>query len=63
MLTAMVYMNERGIAHQDIKIENILLTLSIDIVFIDFGFSVFYKDRNFRNTNGGCEPYFAPERV
>jgi len=46
IISGIEYLHKKGIAHMDIKIENILYnTLSKKIKIIDFGISLIYKDK------------------
>lgn len=65
MLTALEYMHDIGIAHRDIKLENILLGKeSNKVKLIDFGQSFeFKKEGNYTHSYDLCgtEGYFPPE--
>jgi serine/threonine protein kinase len=65
VIDAVNYMHSIGIAHMDIKLENILLNpLEKKIKLIDFGHSCFFKKGNttiFNNGIKGTEYYIPPE--
>jgi serine/threonine protein kinase len=65
VIDALNYMHSIGIAHMDIKLENILLNpLEKRIKLIDFGHSCFFKKGNttiFNNGIKGTEYYIPPE--
>lgn len=65
MLHALEYMHDIGIAHRDIKLENILLGEDgKNVKLIDFGQSIEYKKNNkYKYTHDTCgtEGYFPPE--
>jgi serine/threonine protein kinase len=46
MLQALEYIHSRGVAHRDLKLENILLDSSFDIKIADFGLAGPIKGRD-----------------
>jgi serine/threonine-protein kinase Chk1 len=66
MISAIGYMHSMGIAHRDVKPENVLLSAEGDLKLSDFGLAaLFKKDGQLRvcNTVCGSPPYIAPEIV
>ena len=65
LLSAIAYINSRGVLHRDIKPENILLRSNnddLDIVVTDFGLSENYRpDGEYLNKRVGTPGYVAPE--
>ncbi len=65
VLNAVCYLHERGVAHMDLKLENIVLNRETDVIkLIDFGQAkVFKKKGEYKYGRGICgtEGYFAPE--
>lgn len=65
VLDALEYMHDIGVAHRDIKLENILLDMKNDTVkIIDFGQSFEFKKDNeyiYAKDICGTEGYFPPE--
>ena len=39
MINTMLYINSKGIAHRDLKLENLLITNNYELKFADFGFA------------------------
>lgn len=39
MIDTLLYINEKGIAHRDIKLENMLVDADYQLKFADFGFA------------------------
>ena len=63
IFSAMNYLHKKGIAHLDIKLENILINDKLDLKIIDFGFAI-YDPKNALNTFfGGTPNYMSPEIV
>ena len=57
----MKYLHEmKGVAHRDIKLENILLDSDLNVKVADFGFAA-YKNIHALNTRRGTKTYMAPE--
>jgi serine/threonine protein kinase len=44
MIDTLLYINEKEIAHRDIKLENMLVTNNYELKFADFGFASCSKD-------------------
>jgi serine/threonine protein kinase len=44
MIDTLNYINSYGIAHRDIKLENMLINSDYQLKFADFGFASFTKD-------------------
>ena len=66
MLQALHYLHSKGIAHRDLKLENILLDLNYDAKLIDFGFASPFKgaDDISEDLNiAGTENFMAPEML
>ena len=66
MLSAMSCMHKKGIAHRDLKLSNILLDESHDILISDFGLSRLVwresvQELMLSKTYCGTVPYMAPE--
>ena len=65
IISGIEYMHEMGIAHRDLKLENILLNYKKDIKIIDFGLSNKY-DRDMDellHSSCGSPCYAAPEMI
>ena len=65
IISGIEYMHEIGIAHRDLKLENILLNYKKDIKIIDFGLSNSY-DKNadeLLHSSCGSPCYAAPEMI
>jgi serine/threonine protein kinase len=62
ILTALSYLHENGIAHRDIKLENIFLASEnyTDVILADFGFASVIPEEGFCNRLGTPQ-YLAPE--
>lgn len=62
---AMFYIHTQGIAHRDIKLENILIESHSNgkIVLSDFGYSIFAQDRPLSKLKCGTIAYVAPEII
>ncbi|KAI5185800.1 serine/threonine-protein kinase CHEK1 [Nematocida homosporus] len=64
LLSALVYMHQRGICHRDIKPENILLDSNYNLRLADFGCATVYRDAKGRRPltrQCGSTNYMAPE--
>ena len=63
MIDTLVYLHGKGIAHRDLKFENILLKdKNYDKIKIsDFGLSRIIKEGSFMQTICGTPEYIAPE--
>eukprot|EP00826_Nyctotherus_ovalis_P046429 TRINITY_DN5246_c0_g1_i1.p3 TRINITY_DN5246_c0_g1~~TRINITY_DN5246_c0_g1_i1.p3 ORF type:complete len:155 (-),score=32.72 TRINITY_DN5246_c0_g1_i1:679-1143(-) len=61
MLEALYYCHSKGIAHRDIKLENILLNEVGDIKLCDFGVSKRFKKGELLNERCGTPIYIPPE--
>ncbi|ODQ66006.1 kinase-like protein, partial [Nadsonia fulvescens var. elongata DSM 6958] len=68
LISAVSYLHDNGIAHRDIKLDNLLLDSKMNLVVADFGFAHSFNDNgNIRHptaTSGCGSPcYAAPEVV
>ena len=66
LLSAVHHMHTQGVAHRDIKCENILLDADFNLKVIDFGFTSPLECQDgsgFANEFVGTRPYMAPEIV
>ncbi|CDK28101.1 unnamed protein product [Kuraishia capsulata CBS 1993] len=66
ILNAITYLHSVGISHNDLKVENLLLTSAGQLKIIDFGTSAVFKtswEPDVQKSRGACgsEPYVAPE--
>jgi carbon catabolite-derepressing protein kinase len=62
MVEATVYLHGKGIAHQDIKLENFLLDSAFNIKLADFGFSRKTTNEQTSLEQVGTPHYWAPEQ-
>ena len=49
ILLAVQYMHSKGVAHRDIKLENIMLDGNQEIKLIDFGLATAYLSEEYNN--------------
>lgn len=62
ILSAVEYCHLTGIAHRDLKAENLLLdSIALNVKIADFGFSNRFTPGERLNTWCGSPPYAAPE--
>merc|ERR1711998_382304 len=62
IMEGLEYMHNNNVVHRDIKLENVLFDESHNAKLIDFGFSVYAKDKKLRMFCG-TPSYMAPEIV
>lgn len=66
LANAVKFIHDKGVAHRDLKLENVLLDSKKMVKLSDFGFACFTFDKNTRedllaHTACGTRPYQAPE--
>ena len=63
IILAIGYLHEQGIAHRDLKLENILIDEDGYLKIIDFGLAKIIKDEEEAMTFWGTPEYIAPEVI
>ena len=63
IISGIEYMHRMGIAHRDMKPDNLLITFTNEIKIVDFGLSNVYKKGTFLSTACGSPCYAAPEML
>jgi len=61
ILSAVEYCHVTGVAHRDLKAENLLLDAQMNVKIADFGFSNRFAPGERLSTWCGSPPYAAPE--
>ncbi|KAJ3122404.1 MAP/microtubule affinity-regulating kinase 3 [Nowakowskiella sp. JEL0407] len=61
ILSAVSYCHKKRVIHRDLKAENLLLDVNLDIKIADFGFSNMFDPDSKLDTFCGSPPYAAPE--
>jgi Serine/threonine protein kinase len=61
IIFALEYCHSHGVAHRDIKLENILLDDQNNIKLGDFGLANYFRDGCFLHTSCGSVNYASPE--
>jgi len=56
----LVYLNEKKVAHRDLKLENIMVDDNLQLKIADFGFATYKKIDRLRSFRG-TKTYMAPE--
>ena len=59
-MEALKYLHEKGIAHRDLKLANILLDKYGHVKIVDFGFSTKYEFGALLSTNCGSPCFASP---
>ena len=63
IFSAINYLHSNGIAHLDIKMDNILINDKLDIKIIDFGFAIYDPKNELNKFFGGTPNYMSPEII
>eukprot|EP01112_Ceratiomyxa_fruticulosa_P009782 TRINITY_DN2567_c0_g1_i2.p1 TRINITY_DN2567_c0_g1~~TRINITY_DN2567_c0_g1_i2.p1 ORF type:complete len:215 (-),score=38.35 TRINITY_DN2567_c0_g1_i2:27-671(-) len=63
VLSAVDYLHSNGIAHRDLKLENLLLSTDSRVAISDFGLAKLFIKGNLLTTTCGTPAYAAPELV
>lgn len=61
IIAATEYIHNLNIAHLDLKLENMLLTVSDEVKLCDFGFARECEDGEYISDKKGTYGYMAPE--
>uniref|UniRef100_A0A8R1HXS6 Protein kinase domain-containing protein n=2 Tax=Caenorhabditis japonica TaxID=281687 RepID=A0A8R1HXS6_CAEJA len=61
IIEAVDYLHKRGIAHRDVKLENIMIDGNGDVKLIDFGFARHIERRERSRSFCGTQPYTSPQ--
>ena len=62
-MVAIGYLHSKGIAHRDLKLENILVDQNGYLKVIDYGLAKMLKDNEMAATFCGTPEYLAPEMI
>jgi len=60
MIEIQEYMNQNGVVHRDIKLENLIIDKHMNLKYVDFGFAT-NKNINCLDKYRGTMSYMAPE--
>lgn len=63
IISGLDYIHKKGIAHRDMKPENVLLDYYKNVKIVDFGLSNLYKSGELLKTSCGSLCYAAPEMI
>lgn len=63
MTSALRYLHSMGIAHRDLKCENVLISANYNMKITDFGFGTLDAKDHLSDTFCGSAPYASPEIV
>lgn len=64
LISAVKWLHSKGIIHNDLKPDNIMIEKNLDIKIIDFGFSIKKKNgQHFQKNSKGTPLYLAPEKI
>ena len=63
IINGVEYIHSKGIAHRDLKLENLLLTEDNTIKIIDFGLSHEFNGKDLLKTKCGSPSYASPELI
>lgn len=61
IIHALTQLHSGSVVHRDLKPDNIIVTPSGQMFFVDFGFSILKQSTNSHNTLKGTPTYMAPE--
>ena len=63
LLLCLKYIQQKGVVHNDLKLDNVMIDTDYRVKIIDFGISCFWNRGDYCNWRQGTDHYSAPEMI